>query len=85
MNTYQCCREFVKDAIQVCLDVKNLQCFFNYDTRRYCGAQLFCGSGHIVKIRGMCTYVEQAKDVIILPSHICDLAGIFYEGPKPCQ
>jgi hypothetical protein len=33
----------------------------------------------------MCTYVEQAKDVIILLSHIRDLAGIFYEGPKPCQ
>jgi hypothetical protein len=31
----------------------------------------------------MCTYTEQAKDVIILLSHICDLAGIFYEGPKP--
>jgi hypothetical protein len=29
--------------------------------------------------------VEQAKDVIILLSHICDLAGIFYEGPKSCQ
>jgi hypothetical protein len=27
--------------------------------------------------------VEQAKDVIIPLSHICDLAGIFYEGPKP--
>ena len=33
----------------------------------------------------MCTYVEQAKGVIILLSHIRDLAGIFYEGPKPCQ
>ena len=30
-------------------------------------------------------YVEQAKDVIILLSHIRDLVGIFYEGPKPCQ
>jgi len=29
------------------------------------------------KFVGMCTYVEQAKDVIILPSHICDLAGSF--------
>ena len=36
-------------------------------------------------IRGMCTYVEQAKGVIILLSHICDLAWIFYEGPKPFQ
>ena len=33
----------------------------------------------------MCAYVEQAKGVIILLSHIRDLAGVFYEGPKPCQ
>ena len=37
------------------------------------------------KICGMCAYVEQAKGVIILLSHIRDLAGVFYEGPKPCQ
>jgi hypothetical protein len=29
--------------------------------------------------------VEQAKGIIIPLSHIRDLAGIFYEGPKPCQ
>ena len=33
----------------------------------------------------MCTHVEQAKDVIILLSHIRDLAWIFYEGPKSCK
>jgi hypothetical protein len=72
----------------VCPDVKLHQCVFGYDTRSYCGAQLFSGSGHIVKFVGCVRtsrYVEQAKEVIIPLSHICDLAGIFYEGPKSCQ
>ena len=37
------------------------------------------------QVRGMCTYVEQPKGVIILLSHIRNLAGVFYERPKPFQ